>query len=353
MKPCRNRYLAIRIGQLASLVALVPFVDVKAQESKSPTFIERTAAQANQLSPLTKSDLGRQFLNATEMLPNGESRTIYRHAQSKQYVSETVWTGLDPSDRAQMKPTKVGKWKFYTTKYGTPLAYTRALDLVGSAGLKSVHGRKVLDVGYGGIGHLRVLALMGADAVGVDVDSYLTALYSHEEDQGPLRVDGKTRGRVGLVDGRWPADAKTKQSIGSGYDLILSKNTLKRGYIHPEKSVEARFTIQLGVDDETYCRSMYGILRPGGFVMIYNISPPPNTPDKPYIPWADGRCPFDRELLEQLGFNVLAYNVEDNAAIRAMGRELGWGKNGGDLETFFARYTLLRKNPSKEAGGDQ
>ena len=78
-------------------------------------------------------------------------------------------------------------------------------------------------------------------------------------------------------------------------------------------------------------------------MLIYNISPPPNTPDRPYIPWADGRCPFDRKLLEQLGFTVLAYDVDDTDTIRIMGRELGWDKNDGGLEKYFARYTLLQK----------
>ena len=49
---------------------------------------------------------------------------------------------------------------YYTTKYGSPLAYSRPIDLLGQAGLQDVSGRKILDFGYGTVGHLRLLAGM-------------------------------------------------------------------------------------------------------------------------------------------------------------------------------------------------
>ena len=80
------------------------------------------------------------------------------------------------------------------------------------------------------------------------------------------------------------------------YDLVLSKNTLKRGYIHPERPTEDRKLIKLGVDDRAFVQAVYDMLEPGGLFLIYNLCPAQAPPDQPYIPWADGRCPFDRRL---------------------------------------------------------
>jgi hypothetical protein len=149
-----------------------------------------------------------------------------------------------------------------------------------------------------------------------------------------------------MVYGRWPADEATAREVGGEFDLILSKNTLKRGYVHPEREVDERMTISLGVDDETFVRRMYESLRLGGLVMIYNICPKQNPPDEAYIPWADGRCPFDRALVEAVGFEVLKFDEDDSAVIRDWWMRLGLNRGqsreelAGDL---FGHYTLLRR----------
>jgi hypothetical protein len=56
------------------------------------------------------------------------------------------------------------------------------------------------------------------------------------------------------------------------------------------------------------------------------------------------RCPFDADALSSAGFEVLAFEVEDSPAARAVGQPLGWPAQMGDLEkTLFARYTVLRR----------
>jgi hypothetical protein len=87
-------------------------------------------------------------------------------------------------------------------------------------------------------------------------------------------------------------------------------------------------------------------VKPGGLVMIYNLCPAPAPPGKPYIPWADGRCPFERALLEKSGFEVLVLDRDDSSAARRMAHALGWdaGERPMDLEKdLFATYTLLRR----------
>ena len=72
-------------------------------------------------------------------------------------------------------------------------------------------------------------------------------------------------------------------------------------------------------------------------------------PGKPYIPWADGRSPFPRAMLDSAGFQVLEFDAEDSPEARRMGHALGWDDPDGakmDLEhDLFATYTLLRRPP--------
>jgi hypothetical protein len=198
---------------------------------------------------------------------------------------------------------------------------------------------------------------MGADVVGVDVDPTLTALYSEPTDTGVIEnVVERRRGREGnltLVEGRWPADEATR-AAGDKFDLILSKNTLKRGYIHPEQEVDKRMLVDMGVSDEAFVRAMFDALVPGGRVMIYNLYPAQSEDPTKYMPWADGRCPFDRAVLEQAGFRVIEFDKDDSEAAREMGRRLGWdrGERPMDLQkNLFAMYTLLERPMRAGRGG--
>jgi hypothetical protein len=191
-----------------------------------------------------------------------------------------------------------------------------------------------------------MLASLGADAVGVDVDTLLPALYSRPEDTGEIHGGPGPTGRVTLVHGQFPADEEVNRKIGEGYDLFISKNTLKNGYLHPERPADPKRLLHLGVDDEAFVRALFRILKPGGQVMIYNLYPAQAPPDKPYIPWADGRCPFPRSLWESAGFTVVAFDVNDDDAARAMAHALGWDAGEGAMDLrkdLFALYTIVEK----------
>src|SRR5262249_16791586 len=150
-----------------------------------------------------------------------------------------------------------------------------------------------------------MLALLGADARGVDVDPMLRALYAEKGDQGAMRSKSGVSGKVTLYDGRFPADPKIVKAIGGGYDLIISKNVLKRGYIHPEGEADPKNLIDRGVSDEHFLAALNKALKPGGRVLVYNLFPAQAPADKPYIPWADGRSPFSRAQWEAAGFKVI------------------------------------------------
>lgn len=336
---------------LLAAIAAMPTGRAEPQEkaqAPEPVGVARLRRDAESLRPLVESDLARAFLAATAELPAVGERVLYRDPSNGAILAGAEAERLDPEAGAKLTRLPIDETTYYHTRYGSPLAYARPLELLGRRGLESVDGRKVLDFGYGTIGHLRLLASQGADAVGVDVDPFLKAIYAEPGDQGRVEGSGGRTGSLRLVHGRFPADPAVVESVGSGYDLILSKNTLKRGYVHPEGPVQPRQRLDLGVDDAAFLSAIRRSLKPGGTFLIYNLGPAPSKPGEPYKPMADGRCPFGREAIEAAGLDVVAFDEDDFAAARAQGKALGWDRGPGamDLETdLFATFTLIRKPP--------
>ncbi len=297
--------------------------------------VDQMKTEAQAVRPLVKSTLANQWLDQVSKLPEPTARVVYRSA-SKEFISEDAWSKLDSSTIPAYKKVDVKSEFYYYTKYGTPLAYVRIWDLASQNGLDTLRGKRVVDYGYGGIGQLRLSASLGAEAVGVDVDSLLPALYSQSGDTGAFG-DGSVR----IVNGFWPGSVG--KEVGGNYDLFISKNTLKRGYIHPERKANPNYLITLGVSDEAFVKDVYDLLKPGGFFIVYNLSPAQNPPDKEFLPMADGRFPFDKALVEKVGFKVVAFDVNDDKFARAMGLAYGWGSNEDMEKGIFAHYTILRK----------
>ncbi len=318
------------------------------EETKPPgeVAIEELRAEAAGLRGFAKTPLAGSFLDAVALLSPIPTRTLLRDKEKTRYYTTSEADKLEAGARQALETTELDGAFYYTTRYGTPLAYVCPLERLAGAGLTDLAGKKVLDFGYGTIGHLKLMAALGADVTGVEVDPMLRVLYSQPGDQGPMpRVKGSAgkEGSVRLIHGQFPAEAGVVKEVGDGYDLFLSKNVLKNGYIHPAQSVDPRRLVHLGVDDAAFVKEVARILKPGGFAMIYNIHPPENPPGQPYIPWADGRCPFARGLWESAGLRVLAFDVDDSAAVRAMARALGWGKTMDPEQDLFATYTLVSK----------
>jgi len=302
--------------------------------------------EAVALAPLVTSDLAHAFLDASQALPTISPRMVFHDSARTHYWSVAEAQALPVAQRDTLVERKYDEEYYYYTRYGTPLAYVRAIEILAEQGLASVRGRRVLDFGFGGIGQLRLLASLGADVVGIEVDPLLPVLYGDPGDQGVIpAAPGGAPGRLRLLNGRFPAEARIVEAAGDGYSVFISKNTLKRGYIHPAEPVDPRRMVHLGVDDTTFVRELYRVLEPGGWALVYNLSPAPAPPGKPYIPWADGRSPFSRELWERAGFDVIAFDRDDSKAARAMGHALGWDAPGGmDLEKdLFGTYTLARR----------
>lgn len=313
--------------------------------------------EAAALREFVASPLARSFLEAVRLLPEVPPREVFIDRANRRYLAPAEAQALPAEERAKLDSRTLDESFYYNTKYGSPLAYSRALDVLATIdhprAIKDLAEKRILDFGYGGIGQLRLMAARLADVVGVDVDTILPSYYGQfdrffvEAVPMPqlLEVDVIPHpGSIRLVNGHWPSEPETVAKVGGGYDLFISKNTLKRGYIHPEREADPRMLIDLGVSDEQYLAKLHEILNPGGWVLIYNLCPAPAPADKPYIPWADGRCPFTEEAIRAAGFEVVVYDRDDAEAARRMGDLLGWDDSGMKLETdLFAWYTLLHK----------
>ncbi|HEX2838348.1 MAG TPA: hypothetical protein VHN77_09505 [Phycisphaerales bacterium] len=306
----------------------------------------------------------QRFIFAINWLPAPEPRTLYRNKETREWLSQEQFNMLDDAGRQGLELASADMYFYYYTRYGSPVAYARPLDILCAqlGGGTALRGKKVVDFGFGGIGHLRLLASIGVNVTGVEVDPLLRALYSSPDDVGLVPGTGMTEktpdGVLRLVYGQWPADPVTVTEVGDGYDVFISKNTLKRGYVHPEppegQTVDPRRLINLGVDDEQFVSEVARILNPGGLWVVYNICPAPAKEGEAYIPWADGRFPFDRALVEKHGFEVIAWDQDDKAVMSELAKAMYWDKPaaggaGMDLENdLFAHYTLLKKSAQIE-----
>ena len=306
--------------------------------------LPRLNEEAAALRPLVSAPLPQSFLDVVPRLPAMESRTVLQETAAPTYLSEREAAALPEDQRGRLKPVSIDSLRYYTTRYGSPLAYLRVVDLLAQSGVDGLRGRRVLDFGYGTVAHLRLFAELGAEAVGVDVDPFLRALYSEPQDTGAIGA-----GRVRLVHGRYPVQDDAARAVGDGYDVVISKNTLKRGYVRPIRAVDPRTQIDLGVPPAEFVRRVHDALRPGGLFVVYNLMGRQAPEDKPYVPAADGALPFTRAELEAAGFDVLALDVNDDAFARAMGRALGWDRRAdGSVnpefdQSLFAMYSIARR----------
>jgi hypothetical protein len=104
--------------------------------------------------------------------------------------------------------------------------------------------------------------------------------------------------------------------------------------------------VHLGVSDGEFLARIHDALVPGGVFVIYNICPPQNPPDQEYILWADGTSPFSRAMFEAAGFEVLSFDVRDDAWVLDCFEKLGYteGKTREEAaKEFLCWYTVVRR----------
>ncbi len=90
----------------------------------------------------------------------------------------------------------------------------------------------------------------------------------------------------------------------------------------------------LGRDQESVAAALYELLRPDGYILVYNVAVEPTPAENA----------LSRELWEGVGFEIHAFDQDDRGAAYGMGKELGWEAWATPLdENMRARYTVVRR----------
>lgn len=299
-------------------------------------------AEAAAVRPLVSTEEMRLFLDEVKSLEPIIPRAVYYRMGSDPaaYRSDEM-DSVSQEEKETLRSHDVTTTNYYSTFYGSTLAYARPLDVVIEAGLESFDGKKVVDMGYGAITHLRLMGLCGAEVTGIEVMPILRAMYSSEGDQGEVTGASGRKGSVRLVHGYWPTDVKDE--VGDGYDLFISRNTLKRGYVNPQHPISDRQRVRLGVSDEAFLAALFETMAPGGYVVIYNIGLGDAGDADSYNPAADIANPWPSEAWVGAGFEIVAHDVEDDEATRQLAKALKQDEQGLDLARLHGQYSILRR----------
>jgi hypothetical protein len=288
-------------------------------------------AQARAMEPLVQTRLAKDWLRAAERLPAVRPRTLYRDQ------ANGVWS-RHPGDGLQ--PFEATEDLYYMANQRSPVAFARAIDLAGRHALRSWAGRRILNFGYGGIGQLKMMAWNGAEAIGVDTDPMLKALYGWPGDSGEFGS-----GHVRLLHGRWPGQVAVREGVGGHLHLFLSMGALSGGSVRWGRSANPEAGVGIGINGETFLRLLHDALRPDGVAIIYNLCPPCAGQGRTgHV--ADGRNPFPQRMWEEAGFEVVAFDSDDSAFARTMARALGWHKGAQAVDSdngLSAWFSVLRK----------
>ncbi len=295
------------------------------------------------LPPLLRNRWAVEYVGQVSQLLPISPRRLYHSVDRQVYLSEAE-ARLQKSPPPPRTFEMVDEAGYYTGNLGSPLFHARLIDLVAEGQLAKLAGKRSLDLYAGAIGPLKLMAAAGLDAVGVSSSPKLRALYSHASDQGPVRLAGRdVSGKVTFLSGNFPADPSLRAQVGSGFEFVLAKNVLKRGYIHPSSEVPPESLINLGVPDAEYLRYLRDTLKPGGRLLLYNLCPSPNP--ALYDPDADCRSPWTRADWQSAGFIVRDFERNDTEVARQFAAALGYDKppHSLRLEDLYAIYTLLER----------
>src|SRR4051812_22153760 len=108
------------------LVALI-LVAQDPQESG----VARIRRDAEALSAQVSAGLARDFLKAAGTLPSPPARTLYYDQAGKAYLTERDAEKLADADRAKLRKLPTDETFYYNTRYGSPLAYCRPMEVLG------------------------------------------------------------------------------------------------------------------------------------------------------------------------------------------------------------------------------
>lgn len=275
---------------------------------KPGAYVAKLQAIAKGLRVHAASEVARDWLDATGSLPWVQPRRLYQYPAKKDLFPRSAVMKLPAEHRGMLLSREFGEQVYYDGRYGSGLSYWPLVEALARAGMSSLAGLRVLDIGYGTILPLRLMACLGARVTGIDTDTFPIAMYGEPADKGAVRATkaatnpSRVGGSIELVRGKVGVEWTPSEC-----DVVVSRNTLKNGYVHPSGDNEP--SVRLGMDGGAFLGVLRGALARGGLMLIYNtfdLAEPG--------PGSDGRCPFARDQFTAAGFEVLALDEPDDAS---------------------------------------
>ena len=315
------------------------------------------SAEAERVAEVCDAPAVADWLSRAAELPVPEEVVLHIGPRRQGGMDREVFTqeGLEElmaepgaTPRSDLRTIPFGPNRYYATSYGTPIAYAPMLQHVAEAlaarGADSFAGMKVLDFGYGQLGQMAMLARCGAEVHGVEVDPMVHTLYEVSGAAGQVQSDDGRIGSVHLHMGEWFGDDALRGEVGSGFDLMLFRNVLKKGYVTPDEAMEGFDPIDVGGSPERGAEIIAGALAPGGLAIIYNLGSGPHVRDDgSYNNQADVRDPFGQDAWEAAGLEIIAFEADGSALMRETGVAIGWAATVEELALLNARYTIVRR----------
>ena len=204
--------------------------------------LDQIQHDARALDPLVTTPFAHRFLAAAAALPHVTTRLVYKTKDKKRWFTAKEAAALAPNERAALDEVKDDEELYYNTKYGSPLSYARAIDVLAQA--------KLIPEGGGEDPRLRLRLrrpppLAREPRIRRDRrrrrPDAPRRFYTEPGDLGSDCRLWRKQGRERPPPRRpLPRRRQTIQrAAGSGYDVFISKNTLKKGYIHPDRAADS------------------------------------------------------------------------------------------------------------------
>lgn len=243
------------------LLVIITFTFHRVTAQKKNNVIISLCNEAKKIRPLLKNPLSTSLLEKVPLLDvPGNIASIYYNKKDKLALSPEDYTRL--KDTSGYQQLNLNNTYYYYTRYGTPLAYVLPFELLGNLPELASKPLKILDYGFGTIGHLKLLTENNHIVHGVEIDPILNLLYKEED---------MANDNLKLFYGYFPKDKSLVKKLDNNYDVFISKNTLKKGYVHPDIEVNKKYLLNFGVSDDDYLQAISELLKPDGYFLIYNL----------------------------------------------------------------------------------
>src|SRR5690242_959831 len=134
----------LRTLAVSMLLAAVAATAARAA-APDTTALGKLEADAVALRPLVRTSLARGFLDATRELPHVTPRVVWRDSSRTHAWTDAEAEALPDSARARLIRRELDETFYWNTRYGSPLAYVRTLEILASHGFTEVRGKRIAD----------------------------------------------------------------------------------------------------------------------------------------------------------------------------------------------------------------